>query len=369
MGYEAYGEEFDPPASSVAERAQFGYGSGVASVNIFNGRIHRVFGGSNTKGNVRKSAVTILEKMSEDCVFIIDEVYGGGKSAPMDAEAKLLMSCIPGLKEVYGGAQDADINNNVVLNITNGEYDRVFGGNNKSGTITGAITVNIEETGCKPVIIGQVYGGGNLAAYNGPWVDDNDHSKGRQGPTVNVKAFTSIGEIYGGGYGNTAVVTGDTHVNVNEVILSNTDTHQSRDYSKEDFVDATDPTKEYKEMDFGNDNKFKLWYRPVKKVHNNETGEDEPVPAIGVIGNVFGGGNAAPVEGNTYVNIGDKANETIVTLPVADTNGKTNSDPSWIPTYLTKQVKGVDIRGNVYGGGNNAEVTGNTNVVIGKRSE
>ena len=369
VGYEAYGEEFDPPASSVAERAQFGYGSGVASVNIFNGRIHRVFGGSNTKGNVRKSAVTILEKMSEDCVFIIDEVYGGGKSAPMDAEAKLLMSCIPGLKEVYGGAQDADINNNVVLNITNGEYDRVFGGNNKSGTITGAITVNIEETGCKPVIIGQVYGGGNLAAYNGPWVDDNDHSKGRQGPTVNVKAFTSIGEIYGGGYGNTAVVTGDTHVNVNEVILSNTDTHQSRDYSKEDFVDATDPTKEYKEMDFGNDNKFKLWYRPVKKVHNNETGEDEPVPAIGVIGNVFGGGNAAPVEGNTYVNIGDKANETIVTLPVADTNGKTNSDPSWIPTYLTKQVKGVDIRGNVYGGGNNAEVTGNTNVVIGKRSE
>jgi hypothetical protein len=33
------------------------------------------------------------------------------------------------------------------------------------------------------------------------------------------------------------------------------------------------------------------------------------------------------------------------------------------------RVKGVDIRGNVYGGGNNAAVTGNTNVQIGKKAE
>ena len=39
--------------------------------------------------------------------------------------------------------------------------------------------------------------------------------------------------------------------------------------------------------------------------------------------------------------------------------------------YEEKNVEnnmlGVDIRGNVYGGGNNAEVTGNTNVNIGKK--
>jgi hypothetical protein len=29
-------------------------------------------------------------------------------------------------------------------------------------------------------------------------------------------------------------------------------------------------------------------------------------------------------------------------------------------------VVGADIRGNVYGGGNKAKVTGNTNVIIGK---
>ena len=37
--------------------------------------------------------------------------------------------------------------------------------------------------------------------------------------------------------------------------------------------------------------------------------------------------------------------------------------------YWKKTVKGADIRGNVYGGGNAAEVTGDTNVVIGKSSD
>ena len=34
--------------------------------------------------------------------------------------------------------------------------------------------------------------------------------------------------------------------------------------------------------------------------------------------------------------------------------------------YIKKTVVGADIRGNVYGGGNAADVTGRTNVVIGK---
>ena len=35
--------------------------------------------------------------------------------------------------------------------------------------------------------------------------------------------------------------------------------------------------------------------------------------------------------------------------------------------YKRYSVLGADIRGNVYGGGNNAEVTGNTDVIIGKK--
>lgn len=131
-------------------------------MNINGGTIHRVFGGSNTKGNVRITAVTMLEEAG-GCPFCVDEAYGGGKSAPMDAEAKLLMACIPGLKEAYGGAQNAEIDGDVTLNITNGTFERIFGGNDEKGYIKGTITVNIEETGCKPIIIGELYGGGNQA--------------------------------------------------------------------------------------------------------------------------------------------------------------------------------------------------------------
>ena len=75
---------------------------------------------------------------------------------------------------------------------------------------------------------------------------------------------------------------------------------------------------------------------------------------MGVIGNVFGGGNAAKVNGDTNVNIGTKSTDVFHT-PVNATDEE-----------RTHHVAGADIRGNVYGGGNNAAVTGNTNVVIGQ---
>ena len=105
--------------------------------------------------------------------------------------------------------------------------------------------------------------------------------------------------------------------------------------------------------------------------------------AIGAINKVFGGGNAAEVVGNTNVNIGTEAGEEVYT-EVAVTTGSsvegyyTHSENSYDEasgtavagtTYYQKTVKGVDIRGNVYGGGNNAAVTGNTNVQIGKKAE
>ena len=332
----------DDASTKELRRTNYMYGSGAASVNIYGGRIHRVFGGSNTKGNVCETAVTILDN-EDPCSLVIDEAYGGGKSAPMDAEAKLLMACLPGLNEVYGGAQDADVMGDVTLNITNGTFDRVFGGNNISGTIHGKITVNIEETGCQPLIIGELYGGGNKAPYSVYGYNDDrtpktSGDKVYPDPVVNVKSFTSIGNIYGGGYGETAVMYGDPTVNVNVVegewkdkVANESDT----DYNTPGYMyDATGYKGTTKEIG----------------------GENVVIPPhgkgkIGVINNVFGGGNAAPVEGSTHVNIGTTNSETYVTGDNA-----------------SHEVKGVDIRGNVYGGGNKADVTGSTNVRIGKEN-
>ena len=292
------------------------YGLGTAAVNIYGGLLHRVFGGSNTKGNVRKTAITLLEEKMDGesaplCPFQVEDVYGGGKSAPMDADAQLLMECIPGLRAAYGGAEAADIQGGVTLTITNGRFDRVFGGNNISGTIRGPIVVNIEETGCKPIIIGELYGGGNLAGYS-VYDYNSDGSLIQSGttplynsPVVNVTSFTSIGSVFGGGYGSTATMVGSPTVNIN-------------------VVEGAHKTTVIGEN---------------AKTYNDENGFPIPSHAsgkIGAINNVFGGGNAARVVGNTQVNIG------------------------------TEEGTGADIRGNVYGGGNNAEVTGNTNVQIGK---
>ena len=371
VGFYKYTDDQEDTDTKEERATNYGYGTGEANVNIYGGRIHRVFGGSNTKGNVRIVAVTMLDNENIPCDFIVDEAYGGGKSALMDGATNLIMACIPGLKAAYGGAEEANINGDVKLTITNGNFDRVFGGNNISGTITGKIEVNIEETGCKPVIIGQLYGGGNQAPYNGP--------EG-EGPTVNVRSFTSIGDIFGGGYGETAVVTGNTTVNVS--------------VTEGKFSTPDAAMKEYLEENLGN--------RTIEFIEYDtdpDTGETNTVTQsvdvflpshedgnIGAINNVYGGGNAAKVDGNTIVNIGTLEYVEMASVTEgADVTGyytRSGEGTSDIPYEYTaatgtaaenttyyKKVTGVDIRGNVYGGGNNAEVTGDTDVIIGSPVE
>lgn len=347
---------YDTKEKRTAEGSSIIYGSGQASVNVFGGKIHRVFGGSNTKGNVRQTAVTLLDENGA-CEFCVDEAYGGGKSAPMDAEAKLLMACIPGLQAAYGGAEAAAIKGNVTLNITNGTFDRVFGGNNLSGTIDGSITVNIEEVGCRPIKIGELYGGGNQAGYSVYGYNDDGTPKETgtklyEDPQVNVMSFTSIGNIFGGGYGSGATMVGNPTVNVN---VTN----------------------------------GKYYNQDVSVVGENvKTPGNYPIPShaidkIGAINNVFGGGNAAKVIGSTTVNIGKLSDVYIVKNITTgssvsgyytrdsqgeyhEASGTASADVTY---YEKKPVIGADIRGNVYGGGNKAEVTGDTNVNIGRKVE
>ena len=354
---------YDTKEERIAGNSAIVYGTGQASINVYGGTVHRVFGGSNTKGNVRQTAVTLLDENS-GCEFCVDEAYGGGKSAPMDAEAKLLMACIPGLQAAYGGAEAAAIKGNVTLNITNGTFDRVFGGNNLSGTIDGSITVNIEEVGCRPIKIGELYGGGNQAGYSVYGYNDNGTPKESgpklyEDPQVNVMSFTSIGKVFGGGFGSGATMVGNPTVNVNEV--------------------------------------YGRYYNDDRSIvgENAETPNHYPIPShekgkMGAIHTVFGGGNAAKVMGNTTVNIATQAEVYIVKEVTAGealpegcytrSGAGTTADPFVYTTatgtasadvtyYEKKDVLGVDIRDNIYGGGNNAEVTGSTNVNIGKKKE
>jgi len=300
----------------------------------------------------------------------VGEAYGGGRSADMDGDARLVMNCIKGLGRAYGGAENADVGD-VNLNITNGTYDQVFAGNNRGGRVAGSIVLNIEETGCNPIIIGELYAGGNLAPYsiygytekrnenNNIVYDDVDGKvvwlplrAGDAGalsgtdvyrsPVINVKSFTAIGNIYGGGYGLPATMVANPTVNVNEVKGRWADyVGVPSNYGDSYPYDANGYKGVTKEID-----------GDIVTIPNHEKGK------IGAIQNVFGGGNQAAVIGDTNVNIGTEETVTFATDNPATTEVN--------ETVTPQTVEGADIRGNVYGGGNAANVSGNTNVIIGR---
>ena len=295
------------------------YGTGEASVEVLGGTIHGVFGGSNTLGNVRQASVAYLDEFGT-CPLEIEEVYGGGNEAYMSGNSQVKLGCITKMTQLYGGAKAANVGGDIVLTITSGHFDRVFGGNNISGDIMGSITVNVEETGCHPITIGELYGCGNQAAYTTP--------AGKTDPTINIKSCTSIGRVFGGGLGSTAVVKGNPTVNINEAL------GKWKDETSSTYAGTTRTLKDGSTV----------------TLPAHATGK------IGSIGIVFGGGNEAKVEGNTNVLVGTQTGESIVFV---SPEGQTEAE-------RTHTVEGADVTGNVFGGGNNAEVTGNSNVVIGK---
>ncbi|MBP5171066.1 MAG: hypothetical protein ILP04_03265, partial [Bacteroidales bacterium] len=327
------------PTAYAANPATGKYGSGRTDVQLIGGYIHQAFGGSNTKGNVvTESRLTLGDENPDHCPLEVENVFGAANEAYMDGEANIYVQCVVAkIDDIFGGSRNADIHNDISLTINGGSYGRVFGGNDQGGTIYGTITVNIEETGCLPVVIDEVYGGGNLAAYS---VEDIPAARKtalgdayRNYPEVNVKQATHIGTVFGGGYGASAEVTGNPHVYIDMCpgIVNGVYDDQN--------AQVADP---------------------------NETAHVLP---LGEVGTVFGGGNQADVVGDTYIFIGTKTSVTLESLFV-DTNDATNyAKYNPLGWGSVRPVTGVNITGNVYGGGNNAHVSGQTHVVVGRETD
>ena len=171
-------------------------------------------------------------------------------------------------------------------------------------------------------------------------------------------------------------MVGDTHVNINECVGENAEIEMKEDPNDvsentgEDVVITTKPA-----VAANPEANPPVDAQPAETVTIHQP--EHKKGAIGAIGTVYGGGNAAAVQGNTFVNIGTVDTVTYETMyeteevEVTDDEGtktetviKTDTDGN--PIKKVNTVTGIDIRGNVYGGGNAATVTGNTNVVVGK---
>jgi len=294
--HEFYKESEWPDQESIwsdtkeRRRTNYKYGTGKAQTCLYGGTIHNAFGGSNTLGNVCSVAFSALDEIDPSCELKVGQIYGAGNKAFMDAKIEVDLGCISGLDELYGGAVDADVNDNVVLDVTSGSYKQVFGGNNQGGKINGTITVNVKETGCKPVIIEELYGGGNEADYEAP-LDPTDATGTRrlQSPVVNIISATEIGKVYGGG--RLANITGNPLVNINmeEGVLNSFDDDTTNDETRPVGTVGTV---------FGGG--YKGWVHGDTRV---EIGTD-PDKKAEITGSVYGGGDNADVIGKTEVIIG-----------------------------------------------------------------
>ena len=220
---------------------------------------------------------------------------------------------------VYGGANKADISGDVTLTIKSGHIGNVFGGNNNSGKIMGDIVVNINWDGSDCWNVNNVYGCGNLAVYSvyGYNSDGTPITSGTSAtyaaPQVNIINGKVNFNVFGAGKGKSDGSTVSTGVYYGH-LFGNTDV--------------------------------------------NMTG--------GSCKNIYGGGDAAPVTGNTNVTINAASRPAEGEYHVKECvfggglgataviNGSTN---------ITITGSSA-IHGNVYGGGNAGLVTGDTHIDI-----
>ena len=380
----------DPDATTKAGRiANYSIGTGVASTTVNGGYIHSVYGGSNKKGNIRREALLQIQQVGT-CPLITDKTYAGSKEAPIDAETNTVLDCVREGNEFYGGSQNADILNDVHVRITNGHYKKVFGGNEKAGTITGSITIDIEENGCTPIEIDELYAGGYFAPYSvygyaavgEPAVDkDGNAIKDKEGhqltqrrplkkgdtgalatpsrdPQINIISATKIGKIYGGGYA--ADLIGSPHINVN----------MTTGRIREKYASEYTGTGSY------------------PYITATDAAGNKIIP-VGVIGTIFGGGNKGDIYGDTYVEIGTGEwlnfagkRETTDDEGKVYTYNSTTKKWDWTKTVGETTTSGTEDNkpapsrnkafvlrdgtgGQVFGGGDQGYVFGNTNVNIG----
>lgn len=165
---------------------------------------------------------------------ILNNVYGGGNFGFSNEYTNLhiLGGTVHG--DIFGGSnQNKGPNIDIIMKagtINGGLY----GGCNTSGDISGHINIDIYGTDPAPAAnayaVGQVFGGGNVAAYTGtPVVTVHNDSScnisigevyggGNQatvtGTNVTIEAGNIIGDVYGGGR-QAAVGNGGTSVTVN----------------------------------------------------------------------------------------------------------------------------------------------------------
>lgn len=267
----------------------------------------------------------------------VDNIYGGSNESGFLVETHVNISENAKIGNAYGGGygQNAIINGNTYVNVENSEAENVYGGGN-AGAINGNTDININTS----TINNSVYGGGKSAIVSGTTtVNLNDsnanevYGGGEDGQVTNTsnKATnvyindSTVNSVYGGGKGETAIVSGTTNT---EII-------------------STNKTSTINENVYGGGNAGQVEKNTLVTIQDSK-----------IVKAVYGGGNQAGVTGMTSVAIENSTTNEVYGGGNQGEVGETTS----------VSVISTNVEDSVYGGGNQGEVKGNTTVVVSNQN-
>lgn len=298
-------------------------GKGGTHMTLSAGLVNHLFGGSNLQGEILGPVYTEVngsnfvpagEGVTNPCNEEVAEFFGGSNEAVLEADVYTLIECGSGLiGDMYGGSNKANIDGNVRLDVRGGSFTNVYGGSK-----------------------------GVRAQEDNPETEDVDETVAAVAANIdgNVTLNLEGGTIENafGGSNNNGNITGEIKVNVIDYELPTCELDLTNVYGGGNLASYS-PTNGDGPV--------------VNVMHIKVRPETQLVQ--GVKGNVFGGGNEAQVNTNTRVNIGYDATTMSQYLPDDLSTASNQPNTSNFHAYVT---------GNVYGGGNQAGVTGSTHVNV-----
>lgn len=345
---------------------------GDTSVTLTSVNANNVFGGGNA-GDVEGSTTLSITGGTID-----NNIYGGGNSADVLVDATTTVSGASA-RNIFGGGNAGIVGGDVELNVANATVtDTIFGAGN-SAAVTGDVTTTITGT----TTASYIYGGGNNGAVGGDIILNatgatvtHDIFGAGKGATATASSnvtttLTSVHADYIYGGGNAGSVGGNSSVSVNNSTVSNDifggGNQAAITGSATSSVTGTSAKNIYGGGNAGATGAISQTvsgstvtqniYGAGKGSTASSTGVTSIINNSTTATNIFGGGNAGPVNGNVSLTV-----NTATTT--ADIYGGGN-EANVTGTCTSNLTNATAVY--IYGGGNNG-ACGNTNITVASSS-
>ena len=341
-------------------------GQTTTDIRLQGARVNNaLFGGSNESGTVTTSNVTITSGIAKD-VFggnnlggttvttnvtvtggrFLGDIYGGGNEAP-STTSNILIRIAP-VNDVYGGGKEAGLTTSNVT-IRNASFNNMYGGSNVSGNV-GTSNVSVTTTSGSCVFGGNNQGGTttttnvnvSLSTLDIVFGGGDNATSGESHVTINGG---NVSEVYGGG-NEAGLTTSNVTIIDGTVDAVFGGSNQSGNITTSNIT-IGDPLQDPLNIDIQIDSVY------GGNNYGGVTSSANITSHMGVIGQLFGGGNEASV---------GETNVTLTNTTFDEVYGGGNAAGVSGDTYLS--LGGCTVSDSIYGGGNEGVVGGDTVVIL-----